>query len=219
MSYRAAFVLTLSLGAAGCAAPGDLGQSLVGPIHSAIDRTQPTVVARRVEIAEIPSPSSASLTDRRIRNLIDDRTEVLSMQASRNRLSLVEPDGCQSTRFKDWFSPSVAWSGCGTSRNWHKARAEVDVLESLYPLRIGATGQYRRFATSHTGKCSERTTNCLVRDAVTLDLGRRDADAFEVRCDDGRVERVTWYAPGEGPIAYREAHHRTGVREAWVLAD
>lgn len=132
---------------------------------------------------------------------------------------VLEMSLCRSTRLKDRFSPSVTLAGCGSSHDWHTARATVRVRESLYPLGVGAKRRYQRSAMSHTSAWSQRTTDCEVRDAVTLDLGRRLADAFEVSCDDGRIERMTWYAPGKGPIAYRETHHRRGVREAWVLAD
>lgn len=140
------------------------------------------------------------------------------MRASGGRIRTEDAAGCRSTRLMDWFSPSVAWEGCGPSSKWRTGRAKVGVRDRLYPLEVGAKGRYRRWATAHTGETSVRTTDCRVTDAVTLDLGSRRTDAFVVACDDGRIERTTWYAPGEGPLAYRETHKRRGVREAWVVA-
>ncbi|MEM7496853.1 MAG: hypothetical protein AAF371_02530 [Pseudomonadota bacterium] len=180
---------------------------------------RPAIVARGVALEPHAKVLRSELGNRRVRDLMDGGTVVLEMSASGSRLRLVEADGCRSTRLLDWFSPSLAWADCGNSKHWHTAEARVGIEASLYPLRPGATGRYRRSAVSHTGRKSERVTDCRVTDAVTVDLGARVADAFEVVCDDGRIERTTWYAPGEGPVAYREAHRERGLREAWVLTD
>jgi hypothetical protein len=37
-----------------------------------------------------------------------------------------------------------------------------------------------------------------------------------VVCRDGTRTRTTWFAPGEGPVAFRKVHDRDGVEEAWV---
>lgn len=210
------------LALAGCAATGDVAGMADGlmpaRLVSLVDATQPAVVATGVAMPPIVAPSRSEFFDRTVENRLSGGSETLRMHASGRRIRIESAAGCRSTRLLDWFSPSVAWEGCGGSDDWRAGRAKVGVRDPLYPLEVGATGRYRRWATSHTGETSVRTTDCRVADAVTLDLGGRRADAFVVACDDGRIERTTWYAPGEGPVAYREAHKRRGLREAWVVA-
>ncbi|MEL6267363.1 MAG: hypothetical protein AAFR52_17245 [Pseudomonadota bacterium] len=205
--------LVIGLSLAGCGLPDRPGLSGAGADG------YPRVVARGVAIAPYDAPHPGSFGDRQVRDLVGGQVSTLRLGASRNRLRIEDGTGCVSTRLKDWFAPAVAWQDCGRSADWHTAKARVGVRDRLYPLETGASGRYQRWATSHTGRRSERTTDCIVRDAVTLDLGHRVADAFEVRCDDGRVERITWYAPAEGPVAYREAHRERGLRKAWIRAD
>ncbi|MEM6421159.1 MAG: hypothetical protein AAF698_01125 [Pseudomonadota bacterium] len=218
---KAVIALTLGAALSGCTGTG-LSKNAVGDLFGSAfgsGEGYPRIVARGVDLDPAARPGPAVFGDRWVRDLANGGEERLGLSASRRRIHLSDADGCEATRLMDWFSPSVAWSGCGNSDNWHTASAKVGVRGSLYPLRVGGRGRYERWATAHTGKTSFRTTDCVVSDAVTLDLGRRRADAFEVRCDDGRIERITWFAPNEGPIAYREAHHSRGLRQAWVVAD
>jgi hypothetical protein len=93
-----------------------------------------------------------------------------------------ESDGCVSTRWGDGFARSDSWAGCADSRNWHTGRAAV----------------------SHTGRRYTRDTVCRVTDAVeVVRAGRAPTPAFVVDCDDGKRVRTTWYAAGEGPVAFR----------------
>ncbi|MEM6489580.1 MAG: hypothetical protein AAF677_15145 [Pseudomonadota bacterium] len=219
MPNRRPTVLCTALVALTLAGCGPSSVVEIGKVLEPARPGSPTIVARGVAMPSWPRPRRQEFRDRDVRDLLTGSEVALGLSASRNRLRIVDASGCRSTRPLDWFSPSTAWEGCGTSRNWHTAEAEVTVERSIYPLQVGARGRYTRRATSHTGRTSERTTECRVRDAVTVDLGLRRADAFEVRCDDGRIERTTWYSPGEGPIAYREAHVERGLRKAWVRAD
>ncbi|MEO1331563.1 MAG: hypothetical protein AAFW46_18080, partial [Pseudomonadota bacterium] len=114
--------------------------------------------------------------------------------------------------------PSDSWAGCGSSKTWHTAQATVRVIDPLYPLQVGATGVYERSATSSiTGATSVRRSTCRVTDAVAVErAAAAPTPAYVVVCDDGRIERTTWFAPGVGPVAYREARKRRGLRKAWV---
>ncbi len=128
-----------------------------------------------------------------------------------------ESDGCVWTRWGDWFAPSDSWAGCGDSRNWHTGRATIRPLASIWPLELGAEGRYRRTAVSHTGRRYTRDTVCRVTDAVAVvRAGRAPTPAFVVDCDDGKRVRTTWYAAGEGPVAFRKVHREQGVEAAWV---
>ncbi|MEM9783379.1 MAG: hypothetical protein AAF899_13005 [Pseudomonadota bacterium] len=155
-----------------------------------------------------------------ISDLIDTGDEALRVRRFGNGYRVREANGCVWTRIPDWFAPSDSWAACGDSANWHTASARVEVLDPLFPLEIGATGRYRRAATSFTGKTSTRTTDCTVTGAVTLTTpGGRTTPALVATCSDGRIVRTTWYAPDLGPVAYREVHDRRGPRQAWVRLD
>jgi len=128
-----------------------------------------------------------------------------------------EGDGCVWTRWGDWFAPSDSWARCGDSRTWHTGRATVRPLASIWPLELGAEGRYRRAAVSHTGRRYTRDTVCRVTDAVeVVRAGRAPTPTFVVNYDDGKRVRTTWYAAGEGPVAFRQAHRGKGVEDAWV---
>ena len=132
-----------------------------------------------------------------------------------------ESGGCIWTRALDWFSPSDSWAFCGASKNWSTAQARVTEVQSLYPLQVGSVGVYQRQATSTaSGDISERETRCEAKasEAVRRPSGAL-TPAYRVECFDGRISRISWFAPGEGAIAYREAHYKRGLREAWVRVD
>ena len=127
-----------------------------------------------------------------------------------------QSDGCVWRR-DDWFSPSSWWRGCGDSANWRDGGAEVSGGAGLWPLRLGAEGRFQRRAVSHTGRSYERETVCRATEAVeVLRDGRAPAPAFVVDCSDGKRVRTTWWAPGEGPVAFRKTHRDKGVEELWV---
>ena len=101
-------------------------------------------------------------------------------------------DGCVWTRWSDGFARSDSCAHAGDGRTVHTA-------------------------VSHTGRRYTRDTVCRVTDAVAVvRAGRAPSPAFVVDCDDGKRVRTTWYAAGEGPIAFRKVHREQGVEEAWV---
>lgn len=131
-------------------------------------------------------------------------------------VEVAQNDGCVWRR-DDWFAPSSFWRGCGDSANWRDGRAEVSGGAGLWPLRLKAEGRFRRRAVSHTGRSYARDTVCRVTDAVeVLRAGRAPTAAFVVDCADGKRVRTTWWAPGQGPVAFRKTHRDKGVEEFWV---
>ena len=127
-----------------------------------------------------------------------------------------ESDGC-TWRRRDWFAPSLAWSGCGESAAWRDGTSTVTGGEGLWPLRLGAEGRFRRRAVSATGRSYERDTVCRVEDAVeVLRADRAPTPAFVVACDDGKRMRTTWWSPEEGPVAFRRRHADKGVEAFWI---
>ena len=180
-------------------------------------KTQPVSQKLTAPIASVKAPSRSEFSSIRARSLIDGSKFNLKVGGHKRGIKVRETGGCTWTRPADWFSPSTSWSNCGTSRNWHTATARVRVTNSLYPLKVGATGRYVRSAVSHTGRKHTRTTRCKVTKAVeVLRRGKAATPAFVVACNDGKRLRTTWYAPGIGPIAYREMHKKNGLQEAWV---
>jgi hypothetical protein len=126
-------------------------------------------------------------------------------------------DGCVWTGWGDAFAPSDSWARCGDSRHWQTGRATVRPFASIWPLKLGAEGRYRRAGVSHNGRRYMRDTVCRVTDAVqVVRAGRAPTPAFVVDCDDGKRVRTTWYAAGEGPVALRQVHGGKGVEDAWV---
>lgn len=137
-------------------------------------------------------------------------------EASDGQVEVAQSDGCVWRR-ADWFAPSAAWRGCGDSRHWRDGRARVSGGEGLWPLRPGAETRWSRQAVSGTGRTLERDAVCRVVDAVAvLREARAPTPAFVVRCEDGKRVRTTWYAPGEGPVAFHRRHRSKGVEEAWI---
>ena len=128
-----------------------------------------------------------------------------------------QSDGCVWTRSGDWFAPSDSWAGCDDGANWATGRAQVRRLASIWPLKPGAEGRWTRNATSHTGRKYTRETVCRVTGAeAVIREGRAPTPAHVVVCADGKRTRTTWYAAGEGPVAFRKSHEKHGVEEAWV---
>jgi hypothetical protein len=191
----------------------------IGVVESAPDDAAgwPASSPIAASLQPLAAPDPDEFSSMTVRSLLDGSTAHIAMQTEGQRIRVSDPKGCVSTRPLDWFSPSDSFTGCGSSPDWQSATAEVRVLDSLYPLTVGGTGSYWRRAVSSTGDVSTRETDCEVTDAVAVALPEKgETPAYVVRCDDGRIERTTWYAPGTGPVAYREAHESKGVREAWV---
>ena len=89
--------------------------------------------------------------------------------------------------------------------------------DGLWPLRIGAQKRWTRTARSSTGRSHQRVTTCNVDDAVeVLRDNHPPTPAFVVACNDGKRERTTWWAPEEGPVAFRVVHGEKGIEELWV---
>ena len=189
-------------------------------VTSLFDPTQPETQALSQPIETVSRPDFGQSDSMTVTSLTDGSAKTFSVSPYGDGVRVRQSDGCVWTRSGDWFSPSDSWANCGESRNWHTAQAQVRELDSLYPLQIGSTGRYQRSAVSHSGRSYTRETRCEVTDAVeVLRSGQAATPAYVVECDDTRRLRTTWYAPGEGPIAYRERHFRNGVEEAWVRVD
>lgn len=207
--------LALSLAAAlgGCAASSldfDLPMDFGGKGH-------PDTRQLSTDLAPVKAPILTRLRSMRIQNLLDGETQRLRISPTGQGIRVREPGGCVWTRSHDWFAPSDSFARCGTSKNWHTAQARVRRIGSLFPLQVGNSVTYERKAVSWNGKRSTRRTSCEVEEAVEVLRPRQGAiPAFVVACDDGRVQRTTWYAPGEGPIAYREIDRDRRVRSAWL---
>jgi hypothetical protein len=168
-------------------------------------------------LAPIRLPKARDWRDMRVVSLTDGAESTMRVGPLGAGVRVRQGDGCVWTRAADWFSPSDSWESCGGSKNWRTGTAKVTELASIWPLRPGAEGRYRRVATSATGRTYERETVCQVRGArEVLREGRAPTPAYEVACEDGKRTRTTWYAPGEGPIAFRVVHAENGVEEAWV---
>lgn len=214
MKFLRSVLLTLPIAACGMADhdPLKLGSLTGGPA--------PETRSLEMSIQPVNSPSRAEFSSMTVKSLLDGETSSYTVSRYGNGVRVREGSGCVWTRARDWFSPSDSWANCGTSKSWHTAQASVRILDPLYPLEVGSTGSYERRAVSLTGDVSVRETRCEVISAVeVLRPGRTATPAYVVECDDGRRTRTTWYAPGEGPVAFREEHRSRGVEEAWVRAD
>lgn len=208
-------VLALALPISACSAGG-----FQLPSFGFGSSTRPDTQPLTQPIAQVAQAPISNLGTMNATNLMDGRTISLSARAYGNGARVTESNGCTWTRANDWFSPSDSWANCGDSRNWHTGQATVRQLDSLYPLQVGSVGRYERLARSHTGRSYTRQTRCEVTDAVeVLRPAHGATPAYVVECDDTSRTRTTWYAPSEGPIAYRETHHRNGLEEAWVRTD
>ncbi len=189
-------------------------------VASLLDPTRPETQTLSGPIETVSRPDFGGSENITVSSLTGDGAKSFTVRPYGNGVRVSQSDGCVWTRSSDWFSPSDSWANCGDSKNWHTAQAQVRELDSLYPLKVGSTGRYQRSAVSHTGRSYTRETRCTVTDAVeVVRSGHAATPAYVVECDDSRRLRTTWYAPGEGPIAYRERHFRNGVEEAWVRVD
>ncbi len=211
MNRFALLLLTLPLGA--CATDGFEIPSMPS-VASLFDSSYPQVERLDEPPRPVAQPSFDSMT---VTSLVDGERKTYSVSRYGSGVRVRESDGCIWTSAQNWFAPSDSWANCGDSRNWNTAQAQVRELDPLYPLQVGSVGRYERKAVSHTGKTYTRETRCEVTDAVSvLRPGKAATPAFVVECKDPRRTRTTWYAPGEGPVAYREVHRRNGLQEAWL---
>lgn len=187
----------------------------VEPERSSSGRPETRALTGTIE--PIQEPMLSRLASIRVKNLTNGAVQELDIRRFGNGIRVHEISGCVWTKAIDWFAPSDSFANCSTSKNWQSATAQVQRTRSIFPMKVGARGTYERRAVSITNKVSNRRTKCRVRDAVEVVLPSGQAvPAYVVRCDDGRVRRTTWFAPGIGPVAYREVHKKRGLRDAWV---
>lgn len=217
----AAFGLVLALSACGGTPPAELTRimtrearlvaaSLFAPVGP-----ETRQLGTAIEPARQPArPLTRTVSARDPRN--GERVRLEPRSLGRGAVEIRQSDGC-TWRTDDWFAPSTAWRNCGDSRHWHSGQSTVSGGSGLWPLRVGAETRFTRRATSHTGRTYERETRCRVTDAVeVLRAGRAPTPAFVVDCTDGKRVRTTWWAPDQGPIAFRKVHDETGIKELWV---
>ncbi len=210
----------IALPLAACSITDDFEIPTVSSVTSLFAPVGPETRPLTASIAPVRRPSANALSSMTVTDLENGSRKTFSVKSFGNGVRVREGNGCVWTRAGDWFSPSDSWANCGTSSNWHTGQAKVRELDSLYPLRVGSVGSYQRSAVSHTGRSYSRKTRCEVTDAVeVLREGRAATPAYVVKCNDSRRVRTTWYAPSEGPIAYREVHRRNGLEEAWVRSN
>lgn len=178
----------------------------------------PQTVTLRDPLRPAAKPAAPLGAGMEVRNLLTGERQTMRVtRLGADAVRVHQDDGCVWTRWGDWFAPSDSWAGCGESRNWHTGRATVRPIGSLWPLAEGNVARFERSAVSHTGRANERQTVCRVKDTVAVVRERAGTTpAFVVECSDGKRTRTTWYAPGEGPVAFRKAHEEKGVEEAWV---
>ncbi len=188
--------------------------------HAALNlapgRVAPQTAPLTAPLAATARPAAPLTADFTARDL---RTgAVIAFDASRrgSAVTVRQSDGCVWTRRGDWFAPSATWRNCDDGA-WATGRAEVRETASIWPLTKGAKGGFTRTATSSTGKTYKRDTACRVigAEAVIRENGAQ-TPAWVVACQDGKRTRTTWWAPGEGPVAFRKVHEKNGVEEAWV---
>ena len=211
-------IIALSLGVvlSGCAA-GTIDLDLPLDFWG---KGRPETRQLTADIAPAKSPMLRRLRSMQVKNLLDGQIHRLRISRAGNGIRVNEPDGCIWTRSQDWFAPSDSFARCGTSKDWHTAKARVRGEGSLFPLRVGNTVTYERRAVSWNGKRSIRRSRCVVDDTVeVLRPGKGATPAYVVVCNDGRVRRTTWYAPRKGPVAYHEIDRDNRVRDAWVRID
>ncbi len=217
MKRFALLFLTLPLGA--CATDGFELPSLPS-VAALFQPASPEVESLDTPPRTVSGPSLAGMRGMTVTSLVDGSRKSYDIASYGNGVRVQESDGCVWTSAPDWFSPSDSWVNCGTSATWKTAQAQVRELDPLYPIKLGSVGRYERHAVAPNGKSYTRETRCEVTDAVAvLRPGKAATPAFVIQCKDPRRTRTTWYAPGEGPIAYREVHRRNGLQEAWVRSE
>lgn len=220
---RAGAALGLAMALSACSSPAPLDWARAAAqqadFFAASLFAGPGPQTRRLVVSPAPATRPARPLTRAIA-AVDLRTgATITLQPRAIGARTVEvrqSDGCVWRR-DDWFAPSSRWRGCGDSASWRDGSAEVSGGDGLWPLRIGAEGRFRRRATSATGRTLARDTICRVDSAVeVLRADQPATPAFVVACDDGKRVRTTWWAPGEGPIAFRKTHRDKGVEAVWV---
>ncbi len=210
--------LVMATVVAGCAQLGfgtAGGPNLLDQLAS---HAQPTPATRPLQgaLGPVRFPLRSELGTIRFTQLATGAPGQIRLSLGAGTLRAAEDDGCIWHRAADWFAPSRSWQNCGTSKKWRTGRGKVRVLSSLYPLEVGATGEYEREARSDGGQVSVRRTRCEVTDAVdVVGASGKASPAFVVECNDGRRVRKTWYAPNVGPVAYVQTHRKRGVEDAW----
>ncbi|NIA72421.1 hypothetical protein HBA54_27920 [Pelagibius litoralis] len=210
----------LALPLAACSAGGDFQLPSISSLSSVFAPASPSTQDLSGSIKPVARSAADDLSSMTVTSLMDGSRKTYTVRPYGNGIRVRESNGCVWTRSDDWFSPSDSWANCGDSKNWHTARAKVRELDSLYPLKVGSVGRYERRAVSSSGRSYTRETRCEVTNAVdVLRPGQAATPAYVVVCKDTRRTRTTWFAPGEGPIAYREVHRRNGVEVAWLRAD
>ena len=201
----------------GCTSTGNsIGNTLASFFGGAGPETAPL----SAELPPMAQPSAAELRSFTTTSLIDGSSNTFNIAPYGNGIRVRQDNGCVWTRAADWFSPSDSWANCGTSQNWHTAQAQVQRQDSLYPLTVGSEGRYRRVAVSHTGRDQDRQTVCRVTGAEdVVRPGHPNTSAYVVECDDTRRVRTTWYAPGQGPVAFTQVSNSGELEEAWIRAN
>ncbi len=181
------------------------------------DRGMPQTARLTTPPAPAARPAAQMAASFDARDLLTGETRRFAVARTRDGVRVRQSDGCVWTRSGDWFSPSDSWAGCGDSANWHTGQAQVRQLASIWPLQPGAEGRWTRSATSHTGRSLARDTVCRVTGAeAVIREERAPTPAHVVTCRDDKRTRTTWFAPGEGPVAFRVVHDGNGVEDAWV---
>lgn len=205
-----AIALAILLG--GCATDGN---RILSDIASIFEPDRPETAALSSELPEVRQP--ATLSGLEVKSLVDGSTKRFDIAPFGTGYRVRQDNGCVWTRQAHWFSPSDSWTDCGDSQNWHTATARVRETDALYPLRVGSEGRFERHAISHTGRSYVRETVCRVTDAVdVVRPGFPDTSAWVVACDDGKRVRTTWYAPGEGPVAFTQLAADGELEESWI---
>jgi hypothetical protein len=200
-----------SLGA--CAQVADAGRAALAMVPG---QAAPRTVALSTPPEPAGKPAAPLAGGFTARDLITGGTLAFDVLRQGDRVAVRQSDGCAWTRADDWFAPSSAWENCDGGQ-WATGRAEVRRTASIWPLREGAEGGFTRTATAASGRSYQRDTSCRVAgaEAVVREDGAR-TPAWVVRCRDGKRTRTTWWAPGEGPVAFRKTHDQNGVEEAWM---
>ena len=210
--------MAMAIALSGCANIGnDIGNTLGSTFGSIFGGPGPETAPLSAELAPLSQPSAGELRSFTTTSLIDGSRNTFDIRPYGYGIRARQDNGCVWTRAADWFSPSDSWANCGTSQNWHTAQARVTQQDSLYPLTVGSEGRYRRVAVSHTGRDQDRRTVCRVTGAEdVVRPGFPDTSAYVVECDDTRRVRTTWYAPGQGPVAFTQVSNSGELEEAWI---
>lgn len=189
--------------------------------HSALNmvpgRVAPKTAPLTAPLDAASRPVAPLAGDFAARDLVTGAAISFDVASRGEAVTARQTDGCVWTRRGDWFAPSFAWENCDGGGAWTTGRAEVREIASIWPLREGAEGGFTRNAVSASGRTYVRETRCRVTGAESV---IRESGALTptwvVDCEDGKRTRTTWWAPGEGPIAFRKSHKTHGVEEAWV---